>query len=78
MFGRRADQIIGGQNLSTALDFQVLVASEHFTPQVAEWPRGNKVCIDLLLTLTSFVSEGQQQLNSTSLKTFNLEMLLSC
>lgn len=56
VFRRHADRIIAGQDLSAAPDFQVLIAFERFTPQVAEWPRGKKVCIDLLLAFKSFVS----------------------
>lgn len=63
MFRRHADRIIAGQDLSTAPDFQVLIAFERFTPQVAEWPRGNKVSIDLLLALKSFVSQDRGRLN---------------
>ncbi|CAB1443828.1 unnamed protein product [Pleuronectes platessa] len=36
VFRRHADRIIAGQNLTAAPDFQVLIAFERFTPQVAE------------------------------------------
>lgn len=58
VFRRHADRIIAGQKLAVAPDFQVLVAFERFTPQVAELPKGNKVCIDLLLTLGSSFFES--------------------